>query len=234
MRVAVGIVAVATGCSDATAPELGPVAFDVALVSGDGQTGPTGAPLGEGLLVKATDVDGGALERVTIRWSVETGGGRFATGGRSDASLTDEQGISGVSFTPMLPGRTTVLAVADRSPAAPVRFTIDAVPLDWLPTFEGATVTYDRYGEEATGGHNRYVLQSADAGGRFSFQYMSCCFSGEFQGTYAREGDRIDFAFDADEDWLATGTLRGDSMYVVHSIEAALSGFEDGLYIRSR
>jgi hypothetical protein len=229
-----GVVTLGLGCADPTGSSPAPVAFEVAPVAGNHQTGPTGAPLAEGLVVKATDIEGRGLEAVTIFWSVESGDGRFAHGGRTDTSLTDAEGTARVRFTPMSPGLITVLAAADRSPAAPVRFTVEALPPDWLPTFETSTVIYDRGVSDGSATRDRYVLQSSEAGSLFSFQYLSCCFSGEFRGTYAIEGNRITFAFDANPGWMSTGTLSGDSMYVAYNFEALFDGFQDGRYIRSR
>ena len=50
-------------------------ASDIIIVSGDDQTGPAGAPLPSSLVVQVLDDDENPVGGVTVRWSVESGGG---------------------------------------------------------------------------------------------------------------------------------------------------------------
>jgi len=77
---------------------------------------------------------------------------------------------------------------------------------------------------------SRYVLYADSV---FSLQFSSSQ-SGffEYLGHYSREGSSLTFAFDADSQWTASASMRGDSLSVQYSQWAVLSDFSDGVYVR--
>ena len=77
---------------------------------------------------------------------------------------------------------------------------------------------------------SRFVLHD---NGTFALQYVSL--GGEYVGTYRRdENSLISFRFAADDRWVATGTLNGDSLEVRYDRTMELSDFENAVYRRSR
>ena len=105
-------------------------------------------------------------------------------------------------------------------------------PADSFPPVPASALTYDRVPADC---HprcalSRYVLQED---GTFALQYVKDFFF-EYTGRYSRVNAAIAFAFDANSGaWQATGTIHGDSLVVAYNTNMQLSGFEDGLYVRT-
>lgn len=116
--------------------------------------------------------------------------------------------------------------VADRTQ------TISILTLAWLP-ISGAALVYEEAGADpgelllrSGEVRSRYVLHED---GSFGLQTSD---GTDFRGAYSREGTTITFDFDG-ADWLATGTVRGDSLSVEYNLDALLSDFENGVYVLS-
>ncbi|MCK7593267.1 autotransporter domain-containing protein [Pseudomarimonas salicorniae] len=85
----------------------------IELISGDNQTGVTGAVLGEDFVVRVFSQDGSPLANVDVGWSIVEGGGSLD----ADVSSTNAQGLAGNRLTlGNQTGRTRVRAAlgADR------------------------------------------------------------------------------------------------------------------------
>jgi hypothetical protein len=91
----------------------------IAMVSGDGQSGPVGDTLAAPLVVKVTDVSGNPISGVTVQWSAEGQGGVTETSTVTDASgQTSVLRILGPNS-----GQQITLASADGLAGSPVTFT---------------------------------------------------------------------------------------------------------------
>ena len=207
------------------------------VMSGDGQRGAAGHPLGEYLVVRATGPTGRTLAGAEIAWFVEEGAGRFppfqdATMGDRITTWTGEDGLSHVRFVPMQAGRTLVGATPSGDPGLKAMFVVDAIGPDWLPIPAG-WLTFVRDGTESYGSSvSRFVMESPDVGlGRFVLQYLGCCDAFEFPGQYLVDGYAVRVWFDDDDTWEAEGTLIGDTLTVRYNLLADMSGFEGGRYI---
>lgn len=107
--------------------------------------------------------------------------------------------------------------------------TISILTLAWQP-ITGSAVVY----EEAGADPGDLVLRSGEVRYRYvlrhdgSFDLQNSAGS-EWSGSYS-EGD-ITIAFDFDNaDWVAIGTIQGDSMSVEYNLSAQLSDFRNGIY----
>jgi hypothetical protein len=80
---------------------------------------------------------------------------------------------------------------------------------------------------------SRYVLYDDD---KFGLQFASANYPFvELTGHYSGVDSVLTFTLDGDNnfDWGATGTLRGDSLIVKYNLDASMSDFMDGVYVRS-
>lgn len=76
----------------------------------------------------------------------------------------------------------------------------------------------------------RYILLS---NGMFRLQFVSGNHGTfEYLGAYHSSGSTISFMFE-EASWYSTGTLSGDSLSVEYNLDASLSDFEDGVFVRS-
>lgn len=221
-----------------------PAATALALVSGDHQEGKAGEPLPEPFVVRVTDARGDGVGDVEVTWRVASGAGGLwrelgRTGGQSTVVMeADRDGIARVFFRPGVPGTSTVAAEAGGLQGSTVTFTTEVAPHAWPPV-AGSALLYERVSEHwrtTLAYHGtlleRYVLHED---GSFRLQFDSGRFGFfEYSGTYSGEGAAIEFAFDDDSRWRATGTSDGSECLVVeYNIVMALSDFEDGVYCRS-
>jgi hypothetical protein len=102
-----------------TAIVLAGDANGIAMVSGDGQSGPVGDTLAAPLVVKVTDVSGNPIPGVTVQWSAEGQGGVTQT-----STVTDESGQTSVlRILGPNAGQQTTLASATGLAGSPVAFT---------------------------------------------------------------------------------------------------------------
>jgi Tol biopolymer transport system component len=109
-----------------------------------------------------------------------------------------------------------------------------AYDLAWSRTLVSASPAevYERTTPDTFGFHSRYLFYEPD---QFELQYVTEQ-SGSFAylGRYARADSVITFRFDANAGaWGATGTLRGDSLFVAYNLDMQLSDFVDGVYVRT-
>jgi len=108
--------------------------------------------------------------------------------------------------------------------------TISVLTLAWLP-ISGSALVYEEVGADpgelllrSGEVRSRYVLHED---GTFGLQTSA---GTDFRGTYSSEGSTIRFDFDG-ANWLATGTLRGDSLSVEYNDAALLADFQNGVYV---
>jgi PKD repeat protein len=102
-----------------TATALSENANEMALLSGDGQSGPAGSALGQPLAVQVTDAFGNPISGVPINWSVE-GGGTVS----ESLNLTDDQGTASVIRTlGPAAGPQATIATSEGLAGSPVTFT---------------------------------------------------------------------------------------------------------------
>jgi PKD repeat protein len=106
-------------------------------------------------------------------------------------------------------------------------------PPDSLPSVPASAGAYYRvttHGNPVRTKTSRYVIQEDNT---FALQYLKDArVFLEYTGRYWRANASIHFSFDADNAWLATGTINGDSLVVVYNLDMQLSDFEDGVYVR--
>lgn len=93
---------------------------------------------------------------------------------------------------------------------------------------------YERSGEHSWGGRSRYVFYDNEA---FVLQRLQA-WPGrsslhEYAGTRSQADSVITFSFHGDSRWLATGTMRGDTLIVQYNTVTEFSVFEDGVYLLS-
>lgn len=91
---------------------------DIALVSGNGQSGPAGVPLASPLVVRVTDNAGVPVAGTPVRWVIPVGNGTLS----ALTTLTDANGIASVTFAPA-PGVNTVGAYIELFIVDVVQFT---------------------------------------------------------------------------------------------------------------
>jgi len=96
-----------------------PTATQIALFSGDGQTGAAGTTLAAPFIVRVTDAQGGVVSGVAVTWAVTAGGGSLS----ASATQTNSQGQASVQLTlgPMA-GANTVAASVTGLTGSPVSF----------------------------------------------------------------------------------------------------------------
>jgi adhesin/invasin len=90
---ALAVVLQACGSEGTNPPDTTPAA--ITIVSGDNQTAQVGTALGNPLVVRVTNAAGGALNQVTVNWSVLAGGGTLG----SATSTTNAQGQAQITYT---------------------------------------------------------------------------------------------------------------------------------------
>jgi adhesin/invasin len=94
----------------------------LALVSGNGQSGVVGQPLGNPLVVKVTDANDNPVENVSVSWAA-VGGGSVASG----TSGTNAQGLAQMARTlGSTPGTYTTTASVTDLTGSPITFTSTA------------------------------------------------------------------------------------------------------------
>ena len=114
--------ALAGGCKDAVAP---PVATQVALKDGNGQTATVGSPLSQPLRVTVLDAAENPVSGVAVEWSVITGGGSVS----APSVTTGADGVAGVTFTlGTQAGPQQAEAAVQGLAGSPVVFTATATP----------------------------------------------------------------------------------------------------------
>ncbi len=190
-------------------------------------------------MVRVTDAQGAGVGGVRVNWTVISGAGVFFVDAQGpfpalpNGVLTDADGIARAYFSPTVLGATTVAAEVVGLQGSPVTFTTDAQAPScdaqapsWPPVSSSALI-YERVGVPCSGELTRFALYDDST---FELQYAD---GFEYPGTYSIRSGEISFNFDADARWSATGSVRGDSLFVQYSVAASLSDFEDGLYVRS-
>ena len=117
------LIAATATCSGGEGPNPpDPSATDLAMVSGDGQTGQVGTMLAAPLVVEVTDADGNPVADVDVQWSV-SGGGSVSAG----IVATGDDGRSSVQRTlGGTPGAQTTTATVSGLTGSPVTFTSTA------------------------------------------------------------------------------------------------------------
>lgn len=232
--IAVGMMILGTvsslGCGgEALGPSEQPAAA-ISMVSGDDQQVEAGRLL-EPLVVRVTDAQSAGVGSVRVNWTITSGAGVFFLDARGsfrgfpNGALTDADGIARAYFSPTALGATTVAAAVVGLQGSPVTFTAAAAAPAWLPVSSSALI-YERVGVPRSGVLTRYAVYDDST---FELQYIA---GFEYPGTYSIGSGEIGFQFD-EPDWRATGTVRGDTLLVQYNFDASLSGFEDGLYVRS-
>ena len=122
IAVALLLTILAGGCKDAVAP---PVATQVALKDGDGQTATVGSPLPQPLRVTVLDAADNPVAGVAVQWSVLSGGGSVS----SPAVTTGADGVAGVTFTlGLTAGAQQAQAAVQGLAGSPVVFSATATP----------------------------------------------------------------------------------------------------------
>jgi hypothetical protein len=107
--------------TDTTSVPSGPT--QLALVSGDGQTAPVSAPLGNPLVVMVRDEANAAVAGVTVSWAVASGGGSVSAA----TSVTGSNGQAQINWTlGSLVGSQSVTASVSGLAGSPVTFTATA------------------------------------------------------------------------------------------------------------
>lgn len=92
-------------CDDKVDLNLVPLAVaDIAIVSGDAQSGVVGQPLAEALAVRVTDINGNVVVNALVSWTPGNGTVSAAT------SRTDANGIATISWSPGVVGAQALRA----------------------------------------------------------------------------------------------------------------------------
>jgi hypothetical protein len=114
------LVASSLQCNDGS---NNPAPTDIRMLEGDQQTGITGQPLPNPLVVRVTDADGNGVSDVSVHWAAQ-GGGSVS----SETSKTGSDGRASVQRTlgPAAGQETTTAAVSNLN-GSPVTFTATAV-----------------------------------------------------------------------------------------------------------
>ncbi len=134
----------------------GSPATNIALVSGDAQTGGRTTDLANPLVVVVTDAQGNGVSGVNVTWTTTGAGGAFTANG---ATQTNNQGQASVVYTlGTLPGQSTITASAGTLTGSPVTFTTTATDLGSI------TVTVEMSGIQfqAPGGGDIVTIQLGD------------------------------------------------------------------------
>jgi hypothetical protein len=158
-----------------------PVTREVAIVSGNHQSGRMGKALSIPLTIAATTSDGRAVVNVTVNWSVTTGGGTL-----SNASVrTDNQGQASATWTlGNAAGDQAVAATVTGIDGSPVlSFSAFATAPPVVIHFDGTSWTAAL--EDANGAH--IALASIWGAGADIFAVGSSC-SGSLVLRYDRSG----------------------------------------------
>jgi len=99
--------------------------------------------------------------------------------------------------------------------------------------YVGADSLYQYPGEN--GLLSRYVFYDDDT---FALQFYSAARGPfEYKGRVLHAGSTLDLRFDAQSSvgpWIATGSLRADTLSVSYGVAMEMSDFQGGAYIRSR
>lgn len=218
-----------------TAVHATPTRIDI--VSGDGQYGFEHSAVLP-YVVRVTDAHGNPVGGTPVRWRVVSGGGSIvpaqattvaemvAGAPRVAASATHTLG------SPVEPQVVTATAVVEGAPS--VTFTSTAMPRAFPPVAAPA-VAYERlapHAYDAGPTFSRYVLLDDRT---FSLQFLRPDLRFfEYRGRYTRADTLITFDFDdsSPNPWQAVGVVHGDSMVVAYNLSAAMSDFEDAVYVR--
>ncbi len=100
-----------------------PAATTITRVSGEGQTGATGAELASPFVVRVTDAQGGGVSGIGVAWDVTEGGGSLSAG----TTQTNSQGQASVSLTlGPTAGANAATASASGLTGSPVTFNASA------------------------------------------------------------------------------------------------------------
>jgi hypothetical protein len=140
--------------------------------------------------------------------------------------LTTLAGCDGSLVEPFVGGKAPVGGEPAASPPSP-----SPTPTPPPITPSGIPI-YVRVSPSFIPGTQRYVFYDD---GTFGLQYVRPDVGFfEYGGGYSRPDSVISFLFDANGgDWTATGTVRGDSLFVKHNLDMLMSDFEDGVYVLS-
>lgn len=231
---ALAVTVAAAGCGDSTGPAPRPSVTECRLemLSGDGQTVMSGTLLPAPLVVRVTDLEGGAVPNTIIVWGPYwryTDQGFRRTGW---TSRTDRDGVAQTQFIPSEPGAPPLAADAAECESPAIAFSLDVLPADWPALGDGTSLLYAHVGDEGDF-RSRYVLEPDT--GTFRLQYRFCCFAYEYAGVYAVQGADVLFDFRSYRDWIggsgefqgrAFGTLVGDRL-TVHYDEGLRYDFGD-------
>lgn len=114
------------GQAEFSATAAAGTASDIRIVSGGGQTGPAGSPLGSSLVVQVVDDADNPVSGVTVSWKVESGGGSVSpasatTGGdgRASTAWTLGSGTGTQRVQASAPGAGSVRFEATSTAGAP-------------------------------------------------------------------------------------------------------------------
>lgn len=124
--VVVAVMAGLVSCSggdSSTSPPPDTTPAAISVVSGDAQSGETGSPLGQQLVVRVANAGGNSLLGVTVAWAVEGGGGDLA----SSTSTTNSQGQASNAYTLGDSEGTNTVRASVQGTALSATFTATAV-----------------------------------------------------------------------------------------------------------
>jgi hypothetical protein len=220
LRVPAAVVVLVLACGgpadSPAAPVPAPAIPSLSLVRGDNQESVPGEELASPLVVRVSHPTSSAAG-VRVTWRVESGGGAFR---HSAITVTDAAGESWVHFTPAT-HRVAVSAAIDGTAGSVVLFRTVPRPLD----------VYFRISPSSGCGGGpsceEYTFFPDDT---FVLRYSR---GFAYEGTFSRLDSVLSLSF-REPSWRATGTLRGDSLVVVYNVNASLSDFEDGTFVRVR
>ena len=219
LRVSVAAAVLAIGCGgpddSPAAPTPATAIPSLSLVRGDNQESVPGEELPSPLVVRVSHPTSSAAG-VRVSWRVESGGGAFR---HSAITVTDAAGESWVHFTPAT-HRVAVSAAIDGMAGSVVLFRTVPRPL-------GVYFRISPSSGCGGPGCEEYSLFPDDT---FVLRYSR---GFAYEGTFSRLDSVLSLSF-RESSWRATGTLRGDSLVVVYNINASLSDFEDGTFVRVR
>ena len=103
---ALALGALVAGCDNVNTPRI---IGDLQLVSGDGQTAPTGTQLPQPLVVRVIDDMGRGVEGVDIAWEGLIGNGTLSAA----STRTGSDGQTSVRATPTVGGQSALTATID-------------------------------------------------------------------------------------------------------------------------
>ena len=161
-----------------------------------------------------------------------------------ESGASDTPDIPGQAGPDMTPIRSSALAIAfalcfgcnDTTPrsmtqpsSVPGSSTVQPPAPIVVPPLTGAALTYAfsqqlSYPVRPYTVDSKYVLYE---NGAFTLQYPG----GQYVGAYDRDNDTVFFRFSANAgQWVATATLRGDSLQVQYNLDMEMSDFENAAY----